>query len=112
MTSQEAPSIDREGHVSPRVVAALVLAGVTGACGLAYEVAWQKYLAVLLGAQSEASAAILALFLGGLSGGYALFGRVAQHTVMRAGEARAPARLLRIYAACEIAIGLLALSFP
>jgi hypothetical protein len=45
--------------ISYRVIIALALTGVTGAAGLIYEVTWQKYLAVLLGAQSEASAAIL-----------------------------------------------------
>src|SRR5258708_7509706 len=45
--------------------AVLALTAVTGFTGLAYEVAWQKYLAILLGAHSEATAAVLGLFLGG-----------------------------------------------
>ncbi len=53
---------------------ALLLTLATGFSGLVYEVTWQKYLATLLGSHSEATAAILGLFLAGLSLGYALFG--------------------------------------
>ena len=55
---------------------ALVLTVLTGFSGLIYEVTWQKYLATLLGSHSEATAAVLGIFLGGLSVGYALFGRL------------------------------------
>jgi len=44
---------------------ALVLTAMTGFSGLVYEVVWQKYLATLLGSHSEATAAVLAIFLGG-----------------------------------------------
>ena len=54
---------------------ALLLTVLTGFAGLVYEVTWQKYLAALLGSHGEATAAVLAIFLGGLSAGYALFGR-------------------------------------
>ncbi len=54
----------------------LLLTVVTGFSGLVYEVAWQKVLATLLGSQSEATAAVLGLFLGGLALGYAGFGRL------------------------------------
>ena len=43
---------------------ALLLTVVTGFTGLVYEVAWQKYLASLLGSHGEATAAVLAIFLG------------------------------------------------
>jgi spermidine synthase len=98
--------------LSWRVVFALALTGVTGATGLVYEITWQRYLATLLGAQSEATAAILALFLGGLSLGYALFGSLAHRITSRARNEEAPARLLALYAGCEIGIGLLAGVFP
>jgi predicted membrane-bound spermidine synthase len=42
---------------------ALLLTIATGFSGLVYEVAWQKYLATLLGSHSEATAAVLGLFL-------------------------------------------------
>src|SRR3989304_7608646 len=49
---------------------------VTGAAGLIYEVAWQKYLSRILGSDTVATAVILATFLGGLSGGYYLCGKL------------------------------------
>ena len=58
--------------------AALALTVLTGVSGLVYQIAWQKVLASLLGSHSEATAAVLALFLGGLSVGYALFGRISR----------------------------------
>ena len=90
---------------------ALGLTCVTGFSGLVYEVAWQKYLATLLGSHSEATAAVLALFLGGLSVGYSIFGRLTRRLGERATAAR-PARLLGVYGAIEAAIGLWALAFP
>jgi hypothetical protein len=45
---------------------ARALTVLTGFSGLVYEVTWQKLLATLLGSKSEATAATLGLFLGGL----------------------------------------------
>ncbi len=91
---------------------ALGLTVLTGFSGLVYEVTWQKYLATLLGSHSEATAAVLALFLGGLSIGYSLFGAVTRGVVQRA-EARGEApRLLLLYGAIESSIGLTAMIFP
>ena len=91
---------------------ALLLTVLTGFSGLVYEVAWQRYLATLLGSHSEATAAVLALFLGGLSIGYSLFGAVTRRVVQRA-EARGEApRLLMVYGAIEASIGLSAWLFP
>ena len=91
---------------------ALGLTVLTGFSGLVYEVAWQKYLATLLGSHSEATAAVLGLFLGGLSIGYSLFGAVTRRFVQRA-EARGQApRLLLLYGSIESSIGLTALLFP
>src|SRR5258705_1194808 len=92
--------------------AALVLTVLTGFTGLVYEVAWQRYLATLLGAHSEATAAVLGLFLGGLSLGYALFGAVTHRMVARARAAGRPPPLLVGYGAVEAAIGVYALGFP
>jgi spermidine synthase len=89
---------------------ALALTLLTGFSGLVYEVAWQKYLASLLGSHSEATAAVLGLFLGGLSLGYALFGRVSQRIAERSGGRKG--RLLLAYGFVEAAIGALALAFP
>jgi spermidine synthase len=85
---------------------ALALTVLTGVSGLVYQVAWQKVLASLLGSHSEATAAVLALFLGGLSLGYALFGRVSRRIVSRGGS------LLFVYGLVESAIGTIALVFP
>ena len=79
MTAPE--PVDRTRVVLP---AALVLTLLTGFSGLVYEVAWQKYLATLLGSHAEATAAVLGIFLGGLSVGYALFGRLTRRVVERA----------------------------
>jgi spermidine synthase len=94
---------------------ALALTAATGMAGLAYEVSFEKYLAILLGSHSEATAAVLALFLGGLAGGYALFGRVTRRALRGDFWLRAPtprARLLLLYGAAEAGIGVWALLFP
>jgi spermidine synthase len=74
----------------------------TGSAGLIYQVAWQKYLARLVGNDAIAIAITLALFLSGLSLGYAACGRMS-------GKTRRP---LRMYAYIEALIGLWALLFP
>jgi spermidine synthase len=92
--------------------AALALTVVTGATALVYEVVWQKYLATLLGSHSEATAAVLAIFLGGLSAGYALFGRLTRGLVARAQARQGRARFLLFYGFVEAGIGAYALLFP
>jgi predicted membrane-bound spermidine synthase len=91
---------------------AIILTILTGFSGLVYEVAWQKYLATLLGSQGEATAAILAIFLGGLSVGYSLFGRATRRLVERSRQRRRSPRLLLFYGLIEAGIGLYALCFP
>ena len=91
---------------------ALLLTVLTGFAGLVYEVAWQKYLAVLLGSHGEATAAVLAIFLGGLSVGYALFGRATRWLLERTRRRGRLPRLLSFYALVEAGIGLYGLLFP
>ena len=91
---------------------ALLLTVLTGFSGLVYEVTWQKYLATLLGSHSEATAAVLALFLGGLSVGYSLFGRVSRRLTESGSPERVRGRLLRVYGLMELGIGLYAFVFP
>jgi hypothetical protein len=91
---------------------ALLLTIFTGFTGLVYEVAWQKWLATLLGSHSEATAAILAIFLGGLSLGYSLFGRATRRLLAQAEAAGRPPRLLLFYGVVEAGIGAWALLFP
>ena len=91
---------------------ALLLTVLTGFSGLVYQVAWQKYLAILLGSHSEAVAAVLAIFLGGLAAGYALFGRITRQFVERARARGEAPKLLRLYGLVESGIGVYALLFP
>ena len=91
---------------------ALVLTLLTGVSGLVYEVAWQRYLATLLGSHSEATAAVLAIYLGGLSLGYALFGRVTESLVRRAAARGEAPPLALTYGVVEAAIGVYAWLFP
>ena len=86
-------------------ILALVLTVLTGFSGLVYEVTWQKGLAILLGSHSEATAAVLAIFLGGLSVGYSLFGHVSSRITASAGVAGAGRRLLLLYGVIEAGIG-------
>ena len=85
--------------------AALLLTVLTGFSGLVYEVTWQKCLATLLGSHSEATSAVLGIYLGGLSVGYALFGRVVQRAMARAASGGKPPRLLLLYGLVEAGIG-------
>jgi predicted membrane-bound spermidine synthase len=87
---------------------ALALTVLTGFSGLVYEVSWEKYLATLLGSHSEATASVLAIFLGGLSLGYSLFGRLTRLQVARGRGGR----LLVLYGCVEGGIGLYVLLFP
>ncbi len=91
---------------------ALLLTVLTGFSGLVYEVTWQKYLATLLGSHSEATAAVLAIFLGGMALGYELFGRVTRRITARASGASEVPALLRGYGVVEASIGIWALLFP
>src|SRR5437899_6767003 len=92
----------------------LALTVCTGFTGLAYEITWQKYLGILLGAHSEATATVLGLFLGGLSLGYWLFGALTRRLVRRAqaapGSGR-PAPRLAMHGAVEARIGVCCVLF-
>lgn len=80
----------------------LLLTFATGAAGLIDQVVWQRYLARLFGNDGLATALLLAIFLGGLSSGYALWGR----------RSRQERSLARSYGWLEATIGLWALLFP
>ena len=74
-----------------------VFAFVSGAAGLVYQSLWLRSFGLVFGNTTDAVAAVLATFMGGLALGSAIAGR------------RSAARPLRAYAACEIGIGLAAL---
>ena len=72
---------------------ALLLVG-SGFCSLVYQIAWLRLLRLVFGASTAASAAVLAIFMGGLGLGSLLLGP-------RADRARSP---LGLYARLEIGI--------
>jgi spermidine synthase len=76
---------------------------LSGSSALLYEVVWQKYLTILLGAQSYSVVCVLGVFLGGLGVGYIVFGRVAH---------KWPSRVIEGYAFVEVGIGFWGLLFP
>lgn len=82
----------------------LFLVFATGLSALVYEVAWQRYLQNFLGSAAQATAVILAVFLGGLCLGYLVFGKISRN--------RSPAQLIAICGLSEIAIGVWAYIFP
>src|SRR5258706_6373331 len=58
---------------------AILLFG-SGFCGLVYQIAWFREFALIFGASTAASAAVLAVFVGGLGiGGLVLGARVDRH---------------------------------
>src|SRR4029453_7143763 len=85
---------------SVRTVAWLLF--VSGACALVFQTAWFREFRLIFGASTPASAAVLAIFMGGLGLGNAILGR-------RADRAANP---LLLYARLEFAISLLSAASP
>ncbi|MGD9158805.1 MAG: hypothetical protein PVG39_10395, partial [Desulfobacteraceae bacterium] len=83
-------------------IALYIFVFATGAAGLIYQVAWQKYLGRLFGSDTAATAIILGTFLGGLSLGYYLCGRLTQRVKNH----------FRVYALLEAIIGAWCFFFP
>jgi len=81
-------------------IGAVVL--VSGCCSLVYQVAWLRLLRLVFGSSTASTAAVLAIFMGGLGLGGAWLGR-------RAEKARNP---LVFYAGLEIGIALTAAASP
>jgi len=75
---------------------------LSGACGLAYEVVWTRYLGLFLGNTVLLHMAVLGAFMGGLAGGSFLLGT-------RADRVKSP---LAMYGWLEIAIAAYAILFP
>src|SRR5690242_4250053 len=74
----------------------------SGFCALAYQTAWLRMLRLVFGASTAASAAVLAIFMGGLGFGGLVLGRIADRQ-------RSP---LRFYGALEAGIALAAALSP
>lgn len=92
-------------RISPKVGRAVLysLIFTSGISGLIYQVAWHKYLAILLGAQARATAVVLGIFLGGISLGYWTFGRWTRWKRWN---------LLLVYCLVEVALGFWGFVFP
>ena len=73
----------------------------SGACGLIYQVAWTRELALLLGARAYAVSLVLSIFFLGLGWGSLWGGRLADRT----------RRPLLVYALLEVLVGLWAAAF-
>ncbi len=75
---------------------------ISGMCALVFQVTWLREFRLVFGASTPASAAVLAIFMGGLGAGNALLGQRADHA----------ARPLRLYAALELVIAVSAAASP
>lgn len=80
----------------------LCLLFVSGACALAYQATWLRELRLVFGTSTAASAAVTAVFMGGLGAGGALFARMAERS-------KNP---LRLYARLELAVAGAAAATP
>lgn len=85
-----------------RLVFAGTLLATSGACALVYQVTWLRELRLVFGSTSSASAAVIAIFMGGLGLGNALFGR----------RADVHPNPLALYARFEAGISIAALLTP
>ncbi|HUF78016.1 MAG TPA: fused MFS/spermidine synthase [Thermoanaerobaculia bacterium] len=80
--------------MSPFLLRVALLLVASGFCSLVYQIAWLRLLRLVFGASTAASAAVLAIFMGGLGLGSLLLGP-------RADRARSP---LGLYARLEVGI--------
>lgn len=78
------------------------LLALSGACALVYQMAWLREFRLVFGGATPATAAVLAIFMGAMGAGSALFGR----------RAEASANPLRLYAWIELGVGVAALLTP
>lgn len=76
----------------------------SGLAGLIYEVTWTRMLTLFIGHTTAAASTVVAAFLGGLSVGAAVGGRVASTLT--------PQKCLRVYVALEIGVVICAILLP
>lgn len=98
MTQKNLPPSSSSAH--PFVVALLLFG--SGLSALVYQTAWQRELRLVFGSSTAASAAVLAIFIGGAGAGSLLLGR----------RADATPRPLLMYAKLEVGIAALAAASP
>jgi len=88
--------------MSFRVSRVAALLFFSGMCALIYQVAWFRELRLIFGASTASSAAVLAVFMGGLGLGGARLGRLADRSK----------NALALYANLELGVAVLAASTP
>jgi len=88
--------------VKPQALAVASLLFLSGTCALIFQIAWMREFRLVFGASTPASAAVLAIFMGGLGLGNAVLGR-------RADRHPSP---LALYATLELAIAITASLTP
>ena len=87
----------------PRLQSFIVLLfACSGLSGLIYEIAWSKYLSLLMGSTAYSHMIVLATFMGGLAWGAWYWGRKADSTP----------NPLRLYASLELVIGAYCALYP
>jgi spermidine synthase len=74
MPARSQPDASRPG--APLATVAALLSG-SGLCALIYQVAWQREFRLIFGSSTAASAAVLAIFMGGIGAGSIFLGRLA-----------------------------------
>ena len=97
MTAKNPP---QSSSAHPFVVALLLFG--SGLSALVYQTAWQRELRLVFGSSTAASAAVLAIFIGGAGTGSLLLGR----------RSDATSRPLLMYAKLEVGIAALAAASP
>jgi len=83
-------------------IVVLFLFLLSGVCGLIYEVAWSKYLALYIGSSGYSHMIVLATFMGGLALGAYVFGKYSDRV----------SNQLKLYGLIELGIGLYGLAYP
>lgn len=91
-------------NVSYKHLAYLATA-LTGFASLCAQVAWQKYLAILVGSETRSINLVVAVFLLGLAAGYYVFGKITEKKWTRY-------KLLKLYAYVELGTAVYIFSFP
>ncbi len=81
----------------------------TGMVSLVYQMVWQRYLAILVGSEAKSATLVVAIFLLGLSLGYALFGYLTNEKEELISTRRG---LLKFYGWVEFATSAYVVCFP
>ncbi len=95
-----APGCDRLNSWRPKSLLCLALLFGSGLSSLVYQVSWIRWFRAVFGVSTQASAAVMAIFLGGLGLGAIYFGR-------RVDRQRAP---LRYYGTLELGVSVASLA--